>query len=636
MTEEARARDRTIKTGPAVPASERLTVLDLLREMRKGFEERANDVFAQALLNERFIAGRQNYELGPSSQSVVKADRRADVSPVIRNQLRNLSLTWVARVLDSASDTRAWADKAGLDVAVAEVSNAYLGHQKERQDRQKRLAKAAMLALPHGSIYFKVSLDPDGGRLLTDVPRMDASGAPLLDEAGQPMMEQPGREGELRFDIKTIFDVVTDGAEEIEDATWALCRAPIDHYDAKALLMSAGITDEPAAAEDVRGASDEEMEGKVWAYELWHRPSARIPKGLFALVIGDVVVDVQDFPYAHGELPFACWKVFDRRDSQYGDTHITDTIQQQRSLNDLTAMLMKMGFDHGGNVVGLGASAIIDELEEGNKLVRADTPDAEKAFAYVTSPPPPQMLLTLIEMLLQSIPEGFGVNEVVASGGAPGQTKSARQLAYIKALDGQKLWLPLQNLSAALMRVDWQILQLAQQWIAPERMLEIVGEQNALGVQAFYATDLRTSIRLEAAPASEGTRAAQAANAEESAAAGFMDPARGAELRATGLSETAGDASTRVAIHRQVAALLAGEPVEPDPMLDAAVARSELQLAAQVWSERSPEAAQALAQLAAAYAELASESAAEKQQPLGQPSGAPLAEAQDQQQGAMP
>lgn len=638
---EVRGRDRVVRTDNVVSRGEQLTVLDLLAEMKRGWDEKNHDVFAQAILNERYISGRQEFELGPTSQHVLKVTRSEGERRIVRNQLRNLSLTWASRVNDSTSDTRAWSDKPGLAVEVAAVAHAHLQHQKEKQERPRMLARAAMRGLAHGSIYFKVTQDPMKGPMKTPTPILDDDGVPQLDpETGNVVLEGEGEhEGDISVDLFTIHDVLTDGAEDIEHSVWALCRRVMNLYEARALLAEAGFPNEdPEGVTDRKDTWGHELEG-VEAYELWMVPCARVPAGLFALVIGGVVVDYQDFPYDHGQLPIACWKIFDRSDSQYGDTHVTETIDLQRALNDLTAALVEMAFQHGANISTVAVQQILDELEEGSKLLPAATAEkpAKDQLAYVGPPAPPEMLVTVIRMLLEAIPEGFGVNEVVASGGAPQQTKSARQLAYIKALDGQKLWLPLQNLVAALVRIDWQQTLLAQQYMTPERMLEVAGDHLANGVQAFFDCDLRTTIKIEATPASENTAAANAANAEESAVAGLIDPATGAELRQTGLDMTGAEAGARRSIQTQIVAALSGEQVAPDPSIDANVAMSELALARELWGKRNPEAAQALQQLELAYAELGAEAQQESQQPLGKPTAAPMAEAQEQQeQGGMP
>jgi hypothetical protein len=109
---------------------------------------------------------------------------------------------------------------------------------------------------------------------------------------------------------------------------------------------------------------------------------------------------------------------------------------------------------------------------------------------------------------------------------------------------------------------------------------------------------------------------------------GFVDPARGAEMRETGLAGTVDEGEQRQRIQFLIAAAMGGQPVQPDVTINPDIAVRELRLAR--GQATDPNAARAIDALLQAYMEIAAQSqmaapapAAAQAAPSGAPQGAP-------------
>lgn len=541
---------------------ERLTVLSLLEEMRersKLFEVKA---FPNAVLCERYLDGQQFHEVRDGRlEDVVEGRGWPSGVPLIsRNLLRNLALTWGARLTKDGPSVKAWAHEATEnDDAAATVANDLIEYYSNEHKERTLLARAAWLAQAHTAIASYVVWDPARGPL---APRfVDGSG-------GEPL-------GDVHEELLPIFEWGTDGAEDIADSQWCFVRKYIDEWAARARLTAAGIDAEPTVDEypTVWGTGARGVE----VFEIWHRKNDRIPDGLFALVVSGHVVDHRAFPYDHGELPLSVWKIGSKSRSPYGSSHVNDAVPLQANLNKLHGVLSLITSRSARWMKVLGPKTVVQNWDGDMQAIELNDAELLKAVRILTPPPPPPLLLQQIEEHERMINLVFGVNEAVA-GSDVSSTKNAKMLAYISELDAQKLSEARRNLEAWRLRVVRQKLRLVQQYVDAERVVRVVTPDGKAKAVAFQGANLAgIDVILEAAP--QMGRAAQANEAERAAAAGFLDPVRAREMRQTGLPETRYEAIARSAARGLVEQALSGQPVQPDPGIPPEVALAELSAA---------------------------------------------------------
>jgi hypothetical protein len=600
-----RMRDVDIEVAPLLRSDgteieQRITARGLLLEALDTWQVYADQRYSKAQLNERFIAGEQQWGIstqkGVSELIVDWPQWRGRF--VCRNLMRNLHLTNIARVTKGDPSVSCWAgDGSNGDLAVSEVGNGLLQSLRTSQDHRKRISRAAWTCGAQGTVAFYTTWATDkgpieGGQYLGDV------------DVAQPIQ---------------VFDWMTDGSEDIEDSQYCAVRRWMRPSEAQARLLTVDI-EEPPAKQQIKTIWGDSGDERVECWEYWHKPCERIPKGLFIMFIGGHVVDVRDFPYDHGELPLSIWKWADVPDSPLGATPADDAVPIQRVLNDRHSDLSIITQKSARWLMFMTTKEIQKQLRADPSSIGVDDVAAINATKIIGAPPPPALIYTQIEEAERMLREVYGVNEAV-SGSDTSQMKNARMMAYTTELDGQKLNPTIVARDHALLRVYRQALRLWQQFVSEARTVRIMGQGSIMQVMAFQGADLNgVDAYLEPTSGQDQTRKAQALDAEQASVAGFMDPVRGAELRQSGQMSTRADVLARSIVQRQISDVQRGFAAQADPNVTPSIALAELGLAIE---QADQNIAPMLQQLLAQYQQM--------QQQVEQPQGAPQAVEQPEQ-----
>jgi hypothetical protein len=366
-------------------------------------------------------------------------------------------------------------------------------------------------------------------------------------------------------------------ASRIEDSEWCFFRRYFSRARARGMLLAAGIMEEPTTTEHGGPWSDDKRDC-VEVYELWYLPTEhRIPAGLHAVVVGGHVVMHQAFPYEHGELPLGVWYCHEKDGWPYGDTHVTDAVPVQANINRLEAAKTQVLARTAQWMKAFIPQTLLDQFNGGQQVIGFTDKDQISAIKILTvDNAPTSSLDSQIDKEENKLNEVYGINEAVLGSDASA-TKNARHLQYVAELDGQKNAITGQSRNDCILRVFRQILRLCQQYVVDERMVRIVGPQGEPELAAFRGADLDgLDVVLEPAPGTDQTKAAKALEAEELAAAGFLDAKSAGERRTTGLEQTALEALAERAAFAQAQQVLDGVMVEPDPNVSPAVAEGVL------------------------------------------------------------
>lgn len=561
----------------------KITARGLFIEAQDAWRVHADRRLGQAMLNERFISGDQQWGLdtkrGPSELVV---EWPAWLPRTQRNLLRNLHMTNVARVTKGDPSVKAWGgDGSGGDVAAAEVANTLIYSLRNANDHRKVISRAAWTAAAQGAAAFYVTWDPDRGPKGVD---------------GRSL-------GDICVEHLQIFDWMTDGSEDIGDSEYCAVRRWMRKEDAHARLLSTGEDLPEPKASAVKTLWGDGVE-RVEAWEYWHRPCPMIPRGLFVLFIAGHVVEVSDYPYEHGELPLHVWKWADLPDSPFGATPCDDAVPLQAQLNRLHSSLALLTSKAARWTKVITSPSIAKAWNADSQVIGEPDAAARKDTQIIGPPPPPALLYTQIEEAERMLREVYGVNEAVVGSDAS-QTKNARMLAYVTELDAQKLAGTVVARDHALLGVYRQALALWRQFVVEQRTVRILGESGMPGLMPFIGAMLNgVDVYLEPAAGQDNTKASQALDAEQAAAAGLMDPTKAGELRNTGQTMTRFENLARTLVRRQVSDALSGFNAQPDPSIPPAIAVEEIGLALEQ-AVGNPMAQQALQALLAAYQQAA-------------------------------
>lgn len=552
------------------------TVKDLIASCLKSVKDYGLKYFAQAEYNERMISGDQCLMLS-ASYEVMDDDTMPDYAPRnIRNLLRNLSLTWSARILEDRPNIACYPAEPGSDQRKAEVATKVLEYCRQNQDFDDLCFRLAEMVQPHSCVGIKPVWDPLTGPRSQGIPVFDELGLPVLDpQTGMQQMERVGEPlGDVSWEAVPIFDYGTDGAEDIADAKWVYFVKHLDRYDALHLLRAAGYHDDEPSLEEYTDTWGNARTG-VPVVELWWRPDSRFPKGLYAVQVGNHVIQAIDFPYMHGELPIAVWKCGHRRASPYGSTHVDDAVYIQKTINEIVSAMARQARQV-RDIKLLGHSAVLQKLEAGNQLVPVDDVNISNAVRYLEPPDRAKVLVSSLEDNVNALYSVYGLNEMLTGAENVKSGTAAKSIAYLNKLDSMKMSGAARSLGKAILRVMRQTLKLYQQYATAPRIAHIAGSNNLFDALLFSKADIAgVDVRLEAASGYEGYRATVAQAAQEQMMQGGPTPELMAQQR-TGLKQTAYDKAQREVVQAQIQALLRGEPQQADTSIDANIAVDEL------------------------------------------------------------
>lgn len=595
------------KGNPVGPA-ERVTARGLLNKAKSTFEPYERPAWDHATLNERFLNGQQWGGWNFKSNELVFDDWPAFLPRINRNVLRNLHLTWQARVTTKDPSVKAWGGESSRnDVGAAAVANQLIVAWRQQQDHRRMISRAAWTCGAQGCVAFW--------------PYWDTIKGPK-DETGKP-------QGDICVEPLSVFDWGTDGSENAEDSDYCYVRRWLPEETAREMLLRAGITDPPneMPAQSIWGATRQLVE----CYYYYHKKTPRIPGGFYAIHVGGHVVESGDFPYDHNELPLIIWKCNDKPDSPHGGTHVDDAVPLQSALNRLHASLAKRTVLTSQWCKVIGSPEIIQLWDGAEQKIECKDPAAIQSLRIVEPGPVPAQVWTQIEELERMISVVFGINEAVV-GSDYSQSKNARMLAYISELDAQKFAPTIAARDHALMRMYRQMLMLCQQFVVLPRTVRLIGEMGTPEILQFYGADLKgVDVYLEPAPGVEQGKTATAAAVEADALSGMEDPARAKELRETGQTVTGIERLTRRLVGMQAKQAAAGYQVQPDPTVVPMVAIEVLLDALEANESKPPEALAPLQQLLEAYRQMA----AQQMQPAPPAGGAPQPAPQQPPEGGL-
>lgn len=595
------------------------SVLKLLRECEDTFQPYERDVQGQAQINTLYLDGRQRHQLSENRADIVAAPWLSDVPYVARNVMRNMALTRQAVLLKGVPSAQAWPAFARPDVVSdASVSNAVLDYWRQEWEWSRLLFSAEWKAICAGTAYARVVWDTTIGPV----------GERLEDPLTGAVLDDGGPLGDVRVDLHTVFDTARDPTERLEDAEWCYFRRWLQPHDARSWLKRAGISGAPALE---TMPSVFKIEKKlVPATELWYRPGTRLEKGLRALVVGGHVVDVGAFPYEHGELPLAEWKVGLREGSPHGYTPVSDAVPLQAQLNKVLSTIATITRKTAEGVKLLASPGVVEQWGQGSHAIAIKDASEADLVRWIGPPQPPAILFAQVDELTTAISDVLGVNEAVVSGGDPTATRNARLLAFTSELNAQKLNDERVNAESFVVRVFRQALKLAQQYAEEPRIARIIGSTpDDVRVLSWSKADIAGfDVRIFPTSAVEQTPQAAARAAEEEQQAGRLDPTSAAELARTGQSETQAARLMRKLVGLQMRTALQGGAVTADESIDPAIAIEEIQLALEVYAQTMPAVRlvmleqllskyQAMSQQPAEPMEAAPAAATEDEQPLG-------------------
>jgi hypothetical protein len=519
----------------------RTDVLDRFRRLCAISEPIAFRYRRIATINERFVEGDQWGVGAFQGASSYARDVWFDDEGIPRiyvNECQGLMTTWSALLnRDRRSATAEPASEDLEDIYRAEIANRVIEFFIAEQNTAAKIHQAVQYAFQDGTAGIKV----------------------LFDRRRKAIVWSP----------LTIHTYLIDPVPDYREAQWVIFT---NHYteDEVAELWEANHIQKPMPEEQVfRNAAGEECYG-IEGHEVWHRPTRKFPRGFYACIIQNEVVELMEYPLVRptdGEpeylLPLALMKVRNVRDSAYGKTPMTDVVPLQRSMNEAVSRIQAMIRAVTKIYLKLPKTLQVELDAKPNTAILGfdESPkgvNAAKAIGFTQAGEIPQQVFEQRDYFRSMMNEVAGLNDVTV--GNEQRSLSGKALDTIYALDAQK------NADAAKsledMVIDCFHLTLAQfQLFYPHIRQGLIGNASAAEIADFDGIDVQgVDLRLQQSSELDALATVREGAAAEGLLAGTKTPG---DLERARRSPMFG-LQKRMA-QQLVDAFLAGEDIDVEP-----------------------------------------------------------------------
>lgn len=526
-------------------------ILDLLKECELKFTKRYNETLESAGLNERTMIAKHTTQQYKPKLSL-NADLDDDKIP--QNIEAQIVYTFASLIMKDRPGAYAVPIGAELeDKAASEIVTKLIEYLETELCTNEKLHNSAIYCAQHGTGAMKCVYNP-----ATD---------------------------KIDWKLLSIFDFYVDDVEDLSTAQYVVTRDMLTEWRAKELLAS--VSESGEDEEDVSMQTYRDGDGK-WIdgcpkYEIWYKPCFRYPKGLYACVINNKVIEAMDYPYVFASkdggqealLPVIFWKLKNIRACALGSTWLNDVTPIQLQLNLLNTKIHKR-VSLSQQWLLVPKSLASDGLDEDNLMIAFDDAIASQTenIRYVSPAPVDPQLYGHRDFLVKSAYTCAGISE--STTGNVSASQSGRALAYAAELDSNKHSDTVKSLENFILNCWSMSVKLMQKYYEISRQIMIGGEQ----ALAFSAADIQgVDVRLESRSANNSTQINKDKLATEQMSQGIMDPIQfGARTNST--DSYIGSTHAKMILDK----LIAGEEVNitpesmnPDQFL--AVIQERLQLA---------------------------------------------------------
>lgn len=402
---------------------------------------------------------------------------------------------------------------------------------------QTKIYEFALLCFETGVSYFKVTWDPTIGELVEEPQKeetdiladynLDPTAAeveppiatfqtkpseydmepPVANPDEEPLQQMPLREGGVAVDVLSCFEVGVDpGAPSMDKARYAyhVCSLHIDeifekwpdkavyvkpdHYLETEYLSAV----QHRSAKNFTKAEEDELKDRARIVEYFEKPSPRYPRGFYAVIAGEVLLDFErELP--HGELPFVAARHNIVPGRQWGDGTLKDLVQPQEEINarksmDIQAanlMAAPKWLAAKGSVAKNAITSEPGEVVEYDPTMPAPRP----------IPPPPfsPVHKQIAEDQKNLIAEISGSANIVFNAGQIPSGLSGRAVAFFQDQVASELGPTVREIEAAITEVGRRILLYHRLYGRPVQTLRICGSNNGVEVVEFHKDQIRST-----------------------------------------------------------------------------------------------------------------------------------------------
>lgn len=468
----------------------------LLEELKANPNGVFRRTYNQARANEKIASGNLSTD-SIIRNNLTNAYADQDYPRAPQQILNNLVLTWSALMCKDRQSVYAVPVSNSLEqVSAAEIFTKVIEYTEAEEDISHKWHTTALYNAYHGTAFMYIYFNPEKQRV-----------------CWKPL---------------SIFDVFLDDKQESHEVDYCVIREYIDPWSAEDMIKSAvpEYTGEPEM-DKYQDGSGYDHEG-VAKYNIWYKPCARYPTGLYACVVGGEVVESAEYPYVFKDkdgdkeislLPVVWWHCRKNRGTSLGMTWASDCAPLQTALNELNSKLLRNAQISQSYLVIPKSLNNNEGFDQVNQMIMADPGSDMGNITWVNPAPIDANQVNEKQNLIQSMYDSAGISQATA-GQSSGS--SGRALAYQAELDTQKHADAFKSFEVAI-KDAWNLdLKLKQKYYTvPQKLLLDDGVTDLV----YSGTDIMgIDIRLEARSERESAQSSKVEKAQQLVQAGMAGP----------------------------------------------------------------------------------------------------------------
>lgn len=368
-----------------------------------------------------------------------------------------------------------------------------------RLEMDDKAVLTVIYLLISGNAFWKVCWDPQAGKSVR-VPgqktKLDPdTGAPVLNPDGSPAMEMDEVPiGDLAIEVVAPHEILPDpAAADLRDAQKVLHRVyrPIalvkEQYPDKAEQIKAVDPSLDSGGGSFRAAwpmfgMDAKSGEKIELIEAWYRPTEKYPKGLRAVIAGNVILEAGPTPPGYDYIPFVHFRELRRRAFWASATtryllDLNKIINLQASQREYRRQRQRPHF-----IAPIEAGIAEEDLNDDDKsLILYNAPHAP---SYSSPASEPASYIEGEKSLLQEMKDLSGQNDIL-SGDVPGEVRSGRMAAFLHSYAQKGLAPVAAELERGFSRAATLAMPLLRHYVTEDRFLTTVGANRGTEVLHF-------------------------------------------------------------------------------------------------------------------------------------------------------
>lgn len=428
-------------------------------------------------------------------------DRAQVVRKIVCNHLYDLTKNRASRLIKFKPNVAILPTNDELsDKVAAKVTKQLLDHVWYESDFEGKIQiQLVTNALVMGESYLFILWNEDKGDLNPawvkaskehggKVPVLGQDGEPQKDPQGNVVyIDRPVRTGDIDYKVWLASEVLLQKKRNLADVDYCFTRELVNTQELRQRYpeKASKIKDlEEAQVYDYEKMELRPARGEQIIYTFWHRRSPMMDKGRKIVFLKDVILENEESPFSHDQLPFVRFTDVDYPGELYGVSFFENIKQLTGTYNNITNMLLRniVLASHPKWMVPAGSVAL-DRLGNDITIVQYKGPQPP---VLATSPTVPGDVFSFREKIKEEFQQISGVFGV-SRGEPPPGIKAGVALQFLSEQESERY-------NELVLKYNDMILGIAQMTLAvcgdyydesDERMIRVIGKNNAWMTKFF-------------------------------------------------------------------------------------------------------------------------------------------------------